>query len=54
MTQQTHDPLETPETDRHGGCRATTTEQASTYEGLFFIERLSLLVEHEQLEPGAA
>ncbi len=28
-------------------------EQASTYEGLPFIERLSLLVEHEQLSRGS-
>ena len=42
------DPLETPETDWHGGCRNKQLEQASTRRAAF-IERLSLLVEHEQL-----
>ena len=44
------DPLETPETDWHGGCRATTTGTGrGTLRRAAFIERLSLLVEHEQL-----
>ena len=43
------DPLETPEAAGMADAVQQQLEQASTYEGLPFIEQLSLLVEHEQL-----
>ena len=53
MTQQTLTRLRTPEATGMADAVQQQLEQASTYEGLPFIEQLSLLVEHEQLSRGS-